>query len=195
MRDKVRSFKNGRAHKFAVYAVASSLLMLPLSSCSTGRIEQPAQQVVTVYDQTLITKTLTELTNVEIDSYHAYAKISKEIKNKEFKKFCERLQAEHEDRIIALSKILVDMSILPPLFTKEFKGFTTPGYTLTQGIKNRHRAFEALYTNEIINNRIYDKALEVDMPANIKEVISRNAVREKLLLDEVAGKLTELKRD
>lgn len=133
--------RNNKLHKLVIYAATSSLFILPLASCSTGRVEQSVQQVqkiISAYDQEIIAKNLIELTSLEIDSYHAYAEISKKINNKEFRKFCEQTQAERKDRIVVLSKILVDMNIISPLFSEKFAGFTTSGFTLIQGAKNQH---------------------------------------------------------
>lgn len=143
------------------------------------------QKTIESFDNVSITKVINDLIQSDIDIYHAYHHAAKEVKDKEIKSLFLNFAAEHEMHANSLSKAVLELGGHPPAFSRDFKGFVTSGYVAVKITGGKHKALEAIETNEKISNEYYIKALTVYMPEKIKQIIRMNLTDEESHLKHV----------
>jgi len=160
-------------------------LMISISGCTRLGVESANQRTIDSFDKVSVTTVLNDLTQLDIDTYHAYMHAAKEIKTGKVHQLLKTFAADHEKHIVTLSKIVLGLGGHPPSFSRDFTGFLTTGYVAVKVAGGSKKTLEAMETNEIISNRYYNKALSIYMPGNIKEILRKHLFEEQHHLEIV----------
>ncbi len=131
----------------------------------------------------LITQTLTNLIQFDIDMYHAYTiamdvvKEDKEI-NLPTKKLVYgtflRFRGDHEKHIDMLTPLVQQLGGISPDFRHDFTDFIILNYVAILSATGTIGALKAMQATEIIVNDQYARAATMEAPASIKEAIAEN---------------------
>lgn len=183
--EKLLNLHKKATHNILLASVSLSLAVIPLSSCTKTIVKTANEKTIESFDHISIVNALNDVIQMDIDTYHAYMNVDSVIKKKKFRDQLASFRADHERHVSELSKAVLDLGGHPPAFTRDFKGFLTSGYTAINNSFGVSKAFEALETNEIISNKYYSKALTLNMPKEVKELIKKNLEDEKRHLAEI----------
>ncbi|MBI3555603.1 MAG: DUF2383 domain-containing protein [Deltaproteobacteria bacterium] len=119
-------------------------------------------------------KQLDSLAQLDIDAVHAYTAAIDRIDLPDVKEQLTVFRGDHERHIVELSPFVERMGGKPPKRTPDFKGFLIQGFTAVRSMISNESALKAMKSNEELTNKSYDKALELQLPQDIRAVIEKN---------------------
>lgn len=125
-------------------------------------------------DSETLLKELQSLAQLDIDAIHAYTAAIDRIDLNDVKNKLMVFRKDHERHVTDLAPHIGQLGGVVPTRTPDFKGFILQGFTAIRSMISNESALKAMKTNEELTNKNYAKALELEFPQNIKEVIQRN---------------------
>lgn len=125
-------------------------------------------------DNSDIVKELRSLCQLDIDAIHAYNECLKHINITEVKKDVEQFKADHERHVKDLSALIHSFKEKAPEFSPDLKGYMLDIFSKIRSLTGTEGALKSLRGGENLTNKRYARAIELDFPANIKNVIAAN---------------------
>lgn len=111
---------------------------------------------------------LNELSQLDIDSYHAYSQVIETIKEEKTLEVLKGFRQDHAVHIEVLNHFVVSLGGVPQSFTRDFKGFLISGYTTIKSMMGELEALKAMRANEEYPLSKYGAAvLFPDLPGHI----------------------------
>ena len=132
-----------------------------------------------------LVKHLENLTQLDIDAVHAYTSAIEHIDLPDVKQQLTAFRSDHERHISNLSPFVERMGGKVPTRTPDFKGFIIQGFTAVRSMLGNEGALKAMKGNEELTIKTYEKALELEFPQDVKEVIQKNRDDERRHLDYI----------
>lgn len=125
-------------------------------------------------DNNEIVKELRSLCQLDIDAIHAYNECLNHIDITEVKKNVEQFRADHERHVKDLSALIHSFKEKAPEFSPDLKGYMLDIFSKIRSLTGTEGALKSLRGGENLTNKRYARAIELDFPANIKNVIAAN---------------------
>lgn len=125
-------------------------------------------------DNSDIVKELRSLCQLDIDAIHAYNECLKHIDITEVKRNVEQFRADHERHVKDLSALIHSFKEKAPEFSPDLKGYMLDIFSKIRSLTGTEGALKSLRGGENLTNKRYARAIELDFPANIKNVIAAN---------------------
>jgi uncharacterized protein (TIGR02284 family) len=122
---------------------------------------------------------LVALAQLDIDAARAYEQAIDAIDVPEVRDRLDDFRQDHERHVSELSEVIRWMGGEPPERSPDMKGFIIGGYTAIRGTMGIAGALRAMKTNEMMANAIYERALTVDLPDDVRGLIVRNREDER----------------
>jgi uncharacterized protein (TIGR02284 family) len=132
-----------------------------------------------------LVKHLESLAHLDIDAVHAYTSAIDRIDIVEVKQRLTEFRSDHETHISNLSPLIERLGGKVPTRSPDFKGFFIQGFTAIRSMFGNEAALKAMKGNEELTNKTYEKALGVDFPVDILDVVRRNREDERRHLDYI----------
>ncbi|MCE2991599.1 MAG: DUF2383 domain-containing protein [Alphaproteobacteria bacterium] len=120
-----------------------------------------------------VTDILQKLIQYEIDATFILAQAISCLSNTKIRDKVSKIREECEHNIKVISSILMAHGASPPEHTRDFKGFFMQGYTGMRGLMSDQGAMKALGTNTRMLLNAFDEAMQANMPADVKQKISK----------------------
>jgi hypothetical protein len=121
-----------------------------------------------------VARKIYDLIQLDIDAVRAYAQAIDGV-DEEHDDVAAQLavfQADHQVHVAALSAALLAVGREPPDYKADFKGFLIEGMTAIRAKLGTLQALKAMRQNELLTNRRYQEAVELDgIPAEIMLII------------------------
>jgi rubrerythrin len=103
------------------------------------------------------------------------------------------LRDDHIRHAEDLSTKITELGEKPPKLTQDFKGYLIEGFTSLRSVTGTKGALKAMESNEILTNRTYKRALELEgLPPDVKTLIEKNYGDEKRHLDYIRSAIKAL---
>jgi len=125
-------------------------------------------------DNSDIVKELRSLCQLDIDAIHAYNECLKHIDITVIKKDVEQFRADHERHVKDLSALIHSFKEKAPEFSPDLKGYMLDVFSKLRSLTGTEGALKSLRGGENLTNKPYARAIDLDFPANIKNVIAAN---------------------
>lgn len=130
-------------------------------------------------DNSTLAKKLYDLAQLDIDAARAYDQALENIDHPTVHSQISSFRADHLRHINDLSAVIRRLGEEPPSFSPDLKGFFIEGFTAIRSMTGTAGALKAMRGNELLTNRVYDKARAADLPADVKQLIERNFADEQ----------------
>lgn len=151
---------------------------------------------MTTEKETTLIKCLIDLIQLDIDAVlGGYAPALEHIKNKDIHAKLVSFKKDHERHIKDLSDVVKILGGTPPELTKDFKGFMIQGMTALQSIFGEHAALKAMQTNEKLTNSTYKKALQENLPEDVRTIVQLNYQDEQMHLAYIEEQLQRMDKE
>jgi rubrerythrin len=124
-------------------------------------------------DEKKVLNELKSLTHLDIDAVHAYTAAIDRIDLADVKEKLTQFRGDHERHISDLSALILLMGEEAPKRTLDFKGFLIEGFTAIRSMIGNESAIRAMKGNEELTNRTYGRALDLELPENVRVVVKR----------------------
>lgn len=121
-----------------------------------------------------IVKELKGLCQLDIDAVHAYNECIHHIDISDVKRTIDRFRSDHERHIKDISALIHGYKEKAPEFSPDLKGYMLDVFSKLRSLSGTEGALKSLKSGENLTNKRYAKALDLDFPANVKDVIERN---------------------
>lgn len=133
--------------------------------------------------------TLNSLIQLDYDAVLAYTRAIDgcDPEHDAVKKRLEAFRADHEQHILDLSAIIVQLEGEVTATGRDFKGVLIEGMTAAQSAMGTHGALLAMRANEELTNRRYAAALQEDFGDDVKAVIRKNREDERRHVEWIKG--------
>ena len=116
---------------------------------------------------------LNNLIALDIDAVGAYEAAINRIDVESLRMSLREFQQDHERHIRDLTRVVVSLGGTPR--TKpDVKGFILKGFTAVTSMMGNEAALQAMRGNELLTNRTYQAALEVEWGDEARAIIERN---------------------
>ncbi|MFE8604607.1 PA2169 family four-helix-bundle protein [Archangium violaceum] len=116
---------------------------------------------------------LNNLIALDIDAVGAYEAAINRIDVESLRMSLREFQQDHERHIQDLTRVVVSLGGTPR--TKpDVKGFILKGFTAVTSMMGNEAALQAMRGNEMLTNRTYQAALEVEWGNEARAIIERN---------------------
>lgn len=125
-------------------------------------------------DNSDIVKELKSLCQLDIDAIHAYNECLHHIDIQNIKRDVEQFRADHERHVKDLSALIHSYKEKAPEFTPDMKGYMLDVFSKIRSLSGTEGALKSLKGGENLTNKRYARAIDLDFPANIKNVIEKN---------------------
>jgi rubrerythrin len=122
---------------------------------------------------------LVTLAQLDIDAAQAYEQAIDGIDIPEIRDRLDDFREDHERHVDELSAAITRLGGEPPRREADFKGYVIEGYTAVRSAMGIAGALRAMKNNEILANTIYEQALSLDLPDDVKAIIERNREDER----------------
>jgi len=130
-------------------------------------------------DNKTLIKNLCELAQLDIDATRAYAQALDNIDHPVIHSQISSFKADHDRHVHDLSAAIRRLGGEPPNFKPDLKGFFIEGFTAIRSMTGTEGALKAMRSNEKLTNRTYEKALDWELPIEIKALVDKNLSDEK----------------
>lgn len=117
---------------------------------------------------------LVSLAQLDIDATHAYTSAIERIDLMDVKQQLTLFRSDHERHVTNLSPLIEQLGGQAPTRSADLKGFFIQGMTAVRSMFGNEAALKAMKGNEELTNKTYFKALELDFPVDIRNVIQAN---------------------
>lgn len=121
-----------------------------------------------------IIKELKSLCQLDIDAIHAYNECLHHIDITAVKRDIEKFRADHERHVKDLSALIHSYKEKAPEFSPDLKGYMLDVFSKLRSLTGTEGALKSLKGGENLTNKRYARAIDLDFPANIKNVIAAN---------------------
>jgi len=139
-----------------------------------------------------IISTLNDLLQLDVDAVHAYEQAIDNIDDQQVAARISEFRDDHERHIRDLGDAVTMLGGTPVEPSRDVKGFFIEGFTAIRSATGTEGALEAMRTNEVLTNNKYDKALEDELPEQVRSLVERNRDDERRHLqyidDVLAGR-------
>ena len=125
-------------------------------------------------DNSDIVKELRSLCQLDIDAIHAYNEGLKHTDITVIKKDVEQFRADHARHVKDLSALIHSFKEKAPEFSPDLKGYMLDVFSKLRSLTGTEGALKSLRGGENLTNKRYARAIDLDFPANIKNVIAAN---------------------
>lgn len=125
-------------------------------------------------DNSDIVKELKSLCQLDIDAIHAYNECLNHIDISDIKRDVEKFRADHERHVKDLSALIHSYKEKAPEFSPDLKGYLLDIFSKIRSITGTEGALKSLKGGENLTNKRYARAIDLDFPANIKNVLEKN---------------------
>ncbi|HEY0526164.1 MAG TPA: DUF2383 domain-containing protein [Stellaceae bacterium] len=122
---------------------------------------------------------LVTLAQLDIDAARAYVQAVDAIDIPSIRDRLDDFRQDHERHVRELSEVIRWMGGEPPERAPDVKGFFIAGYTAIRSTMGIAGALRAMKTNEMMTNAIYERALAIDLPDDVRGLIERNREDER----------------
>jgi uncharacterized protein (TIGR02284 family) len=122
---------------------------------------------------------LVTLVQLDIDAAQAYAQAIETIGIQEIRDRLDEFREDHERHVDELSAAITRLGGKPPERAPDLKGQLIGGYTAIRSAMGIAGALRAMKNNEILANRIYEQALALELPDDVKAIVERNREDER----------------
>lgn len=126
-----------------------------------------------------VAEKLVDLIKLDIDAVQAYEQALKQIDHPEAHQKISEFRDDHKRHITDLTELLRNMNYPLPSMEPDMKGFFIEGFTVLRSVTGTAGALKAMNMNEKLTNAIYKKALENELPLNVKVIVEKNYSDEK----------------
>lgn len=116
-----------------------------------------------------VAATLQSLAQYEIDGSFIISQAMASARNTNISEHLSEIREECEKNIEELAELICQYGREAPEHSRDFKGFFMQGYTGMRGLVSDKGAMRALQTNIGLVAKAYEKALESDLPSEVKE--------------------------
>jgi uncharacterized protein (TIGR02284 family) len=137
-------------------------------------------------------KKLKELAQYEIDATFILAQAISTLKDQEARERLTQMREECENHIRTLSDLIVAQGGEAPEHTRDFKGFFMQGYTGMRGLMSDEGVMKALSSNTKMLVNAFEKALQEDIPQEVKHEIETILSKAEENIDYFSQKSGEL---
>ncbi len=136
---------------------------------------------------------LSDLAQLDIDAYHAYAQAIDSVEEADLKSHLVSYQSDHEKHYVELSRVIRELGGNPPEFSRDFKGYLIEGFTSLRSAMGTKGALKAMKTNEEMTNRKYSQASgDMRFPASLRPTLERFYGDEKTHLSWIEQTLNRI---
>jgi len=142
-------------------------------------------------NQTDVIEKLCDLMQLDIDAVEAYEQAIKNIETSAIKQNITSFKEDHKRHITELSAQIISLGGTPPERSKDLKGFIIKGMTAIQSSLGENQALHAMKLNEKLTNKMYKNALEMSLPADVRELVEKNYADEKRHLSYINQQLDQ----
>jgi rubrerythrin len=144
-----------------------------------------------------LVKKIQNLVQLDIDATYAYAQAIDGIDaaHGAIKAQLLEFRGDHERHIAELSSVLTSLGHKAPAYARDFKGFLIEGMTAIRSAIGTQQALKAMRQNEVLTNRQYQNALELEaLPPTVLEIVRRGREDERRHLMAIEAMIGELSR-
>jgi uncharacterized protein (TIGR02284 family) len=134
-----------------------------------------------------IAATLQSLAQYEIDGSFIVSQAMASVRNTNISEHLSEIREECEKNIEELAELICQYGREVPEHSRDFKGFFMQGYTGMRGLVSDKGAMRALQTNIGLVTKAYEKALESDLPSEVKEKLQALYINVKDHLEYAAS--------
>jgi uncharacterized protein (TIGR02284 family) len=119
-------------------------------------------------------ESLSSLVQLDIDAYFAYETAIEMIDADRVKLMLSRFKKDHRRHISVLSTLITSLGGSPPEMSRDLKGYLIDGYTQLRSVTGTVGTLKAMSSNEKLTSSTYRKALDWDLPPDIRAIVERN---------------------
>ena len=168
-----------------IRAVGPQIIFLFITGCTSIHVNEEDmakqnQEVTSRFSQNQKTiAILNNLIQLDINAYHTYAQATHALRASERIPTFKAIQDEHAQHIQVLSRIVIAIGGIPPIFLLDSNSYRIPGRPL---IKTKDSFYQAMEAQEALGVMYNYDALNTDLPSNIKRIIERHLETERIHL-------------
>ena len=165
--------------------VGLQIALLLIAGCTSTHVSEEDiakqnQEVITRFSQNEKTiATLNNLIQLDINAYHTYTQATQALKTSEHIPTLKDIQDEHAQHIQVLSRIVLAMGGIPPVFLLDSNSYRIPGHP---SVKTKGSFYQAIEAQEALGVMYNYDALRADLPSNIKRIIEKHLETERIHL-------------
>lgn len=117
---------------------------------------------------------LGELVQVDINAAHAYGEAIEHIQVLSLREQFRNFRDVHNEHVHALTKVIKALDVMPPEYSRDFKGFLMESWAAVRGGTGTEGALKAMKTSAEYINKKYREASALPFTPNIKALIEKN---------------------
>jgi uncharacterized protein (TIGR02284 family) len=177
-----------------VYGSASISMMmapaiLPTSQVMAAQIPHPDSSENHM-DRAKIRAGLIDLSQVYVDTTHAYRQAAEKIDNRKISEQLASFANEKEKQVEGINQLIRKEGGTPPDFSRDFKGFMIASYTAIRGITGTEGVLKAMESNLRLALGYYDAVLFLNLPKDVRKLVQEYYAVDKRHLYEVQNHIT-----
>jgi rubrerythrin len=130
------------------------------------------------------------LLKLEYDAIQAYNQAIGKVDVPNIREQISLFRDDHERHVDKISAMIHSMGEEPPERSHDVKGFFLEGFTGISSAAGTESIIQAMETNENLTNQHYDRALQKDLPSEIRTQLEENFENEQRHLQYVEQALT-----
>ncbi|MDB4959338.1 MAG: hypothetical protein JWO36_6907, partial [Myxococcales bacterium] len=142
-------------------------------------------------DQKVIDQ-LNDLIQLDYDAVQAYDLAIEHVDDAAAADDLELFKSDHERHIIELTAVVTVLGGSPKDLGRDVKGVLIEGMTKLRSVTGTKGALKAMRMNEKITNKMYEKALELDLPPVALEIVLLNRDDERRHLAAIEAHIERL---
>jgi len=129
-------------------------------------------------NQDVINK-LSKLIQIDIDASEAYKQALQKINHAGIHTSICQFREDHLRHIDNLSAAIQELGGKIPDYKQDIKGYLIEGFTALRSVTGIEGALKAMQGNEKLTNRVYQEAVESDLPPHILQLVQQNYADEQ----------------
>lgn len=133
---------------------------------------------------------LNDLMRLDVDAIRAYVEAIERIEDTAVKERLSGFMRDHQRHVDELGIAITDLGGAPEEPKPDFKGYLIEGMTRMRAALGDEQALKAMHQNEEITNRTYRRALDWDLPTDVREVVSLGYADEQRHIAYIEEQLT-----
>jgi rubrerythrin len=126
-----------------------------------------------------ITEDLSQLVQLDIDAVLAYDRALGGVDVPPLAATLASFKLDHQRHVLELSQVLLGMGFTPPEAKPDMKGMLLGGVTGLRARFGTEQALRAMVPNEELTTTTYARMLAKPFPADVLEIVRRNAADEQ----------------
>ncbi len=128
---------------------------------------------------------LRDLAQLDYDAIQAYDTAIEKIDLGAVRTQLENFRADHARHIVNLTDCIQSLGGDTPELGRDLKGVLIEGMTKLRSVSGTPGALKAMRMNEEITNKTYEKALGLELPPDVRDVVEQNREDERLHLQYI----------